>query len=60
MNELLLLLIRSERIRSQDSSDRRFWILQPVNQGTHKKSHDLYMSQNTISVEVNKDVCEIF
>jgi hypothetical protein len=30
-----------------------------VNLGT-QQSHDLYMSQNTISAEVNKDVCEPF
>jgi hypothetical protein len=30
-----------------------------VNLGIHK-SHDLFKSQNTLSVEVNKDVCESF
>jgi hypothetical protein len=48
MNELLLLIIdQKERIRRQDSSDRRVCNLQPVNQGTHK-SHDLYEPEYNI------------
>jgi hypothetical protein len=60
MNELpmvLLMLIRLERI----VKIRLIVDLGPCNQAnleTHKKSHDLYMSQNILSYEVNKDVCE--
>jgi hypothetical protein len=59
MNELLLLLlIRLERI----IKIRLIVDLRPCNQAnleTHR-SHDLYMSQNTISSEVNKGICEAF
>ena len=61
MNRLLLLIIdQKERIRRQDSPGRRVCSLQPVNLEAHKKSHDLFKSQNTLSTEVNKYVCEPF
>jgi hypothetical protein len=53
MNELLLLI----RKNYQDSLDRRFETLQSSEPRTHG-SHDLYMSQNAISSEVNKAICE--
>jgi hypothetical protein len=58
MNELpmVLMMIRLDRI----VKIRLIIDLRPCNQanlGTHR-SHDLYMSQNTISSEVNKGVCE--
>jgi hypothetical protein len=60
VNELptvLLMLIRLERIvKIRLIVD--LGLCNQANLGTQKKSHDLYMSQNTISPEVNKGVCE--
>ena len=62
INELqmmvLLMLIRLKRI----VKIRLIVDLRCCNQANleTQKSHDLYMSQNTISYEVNKDVCEAF
>jgi hypothetical protein len=60
MNELpmVLMMIRLDKIVTM----RLIVDLRPCNQAnleTHR-SHDLYMSQNTISSEVNKGICEAF